>query len=75
MAWPPLALLRTRLRPAISIIHHGEWFLGSVAEDDGVRSTGSGFWMENAVTKTKRAAENRVTAISMAQIFYSPVTR
>ena len=47
--WPTLSLLRTRLGPAISIIHHGERFLGSVAEDDGVLSTGSGFWMEDAV--------------------------
>ena len=42
------ALLQSlRLGPAISIIHHGERFLGSVAEDDGVLSTGLGFWMED----------------------------
>ena len=42
------ALLQSlRLGPAISIIHYGERFLGSVAGDDGVLSTGSGFWMED----------------------------
>ena len=37
--WPPLALLRIRLGPAISIIQHGERFLGN----DGELSTGFGF--------------------------------
>ena len=45
--WPPLALLRIRLGPAISIIHHGERFLGSVAGNNGELSTGSGFLMED----------------------------